>query len=265
MGNMEGVLSLRDTTVDYMAFGKGQRPLILIQGLTFREFKGSVLLVSHMYRIFSRDYRVYLFDRIRDLPEDYTVEQMAGDLAACMDQLGLSQADVVGVSQGGMIGQYLALDRPDLVRKLVLAVTTSRSNELIQTAIEKWTAFARADDYQSLVMDMLDRCYSENYQKKFRRVFPILLKTVNLLPAERFANMAKACLTCGTYERLEEITCPVFIIGGEKDLVVGPQASREMAEKLNCGIYMYEEYGHSAYEEAKDFNQRVYDFLGGIV
>jgi len=34
-----------------------------------------------------------------------------------------------------------------------------------------------------------------------------------------------------------------------------------MAEKLGCQIYMYEKMGHAIYEEAKDFNKRVYDFL----
>ena len=37
--------------------------------------------------------------------------------------------------------------------------------------------------------------------------------------------------------------------------------SEEIAEKLNCQIYMYEDYGHSAYEGTKDFNKRVLDFL----
>jgi len=40
-----------------------------------------------------------------------------------MDELGISEADVIGVSQGGMIAQNLAIDRPELVNKLVLAVT----------------------------------------------------------------------------------------------------------------------------------------------
>ena len=45
--------------------------------------------------------------------------------------------------------------------------------------------------------------------------------------------------------------------------MVGGIASSEIAEKLGCEIYMYEKLGHAAYEEAKDFNQRVLDFLMG--
>jgi pimeloyl-ACP methyl ester carboxylesterase len=78
---------------------------------------------------------------------------------------------------------------------------------------------------------------------------------------ERFMRLAKACMTCDTYDRLTEIKCPVLILGGSKDLVTTGQASVEMAEKIGCEIYMYENLGHSAYEEAADFNDRIYDFF----
>ena len=63
------------------------------------------------------------------------------------------------------------------------------------------------------------------------------------------------------YDRLNEIKCPVLVLGGEQDKITTGEASIEIAEKLNCEIHMYPKYGHAAYEEAKDFNKRVYDFL----
>ena len=77
----------------------------------------------------------------------------------------------------------------------------------------------------------------------------------------RFIILAKACLTCNAYDELDKIKCPVFVIGGQKDQVVTGEASREIAEKIRCKIYMYENLGHAAYEEAKDFGSRVYRFL----
>ena len=43
--------------------------------------------------------------------------------------------------------------------------------------------------------------------------------------------------------------------------MVGGQASVEIAEKLGCECFLYEDLGHAAYEEAKDFNERVLRFL----
>lgn len=53
----------------------------------------------------------------------------------------------------------------------------------------------------------------------------------------------------------------MLVIGGGQDQVVGSTAAEEIAEKLSCKIHIYEHLGHAAYEEAKDFNQIVYDFL----
>ena len=51
------------------------------------------------------------------------------------------------------------------------------------------------------------------------------------------------------------------MLGGRLDKVVGPDAAETIARRLGCDYYVYENLGHSAYEEAKDFNRRVYDFL----
>ena len=77
----------------------------------------------------------------------------------------------------------------------------------------------------------------------------------------RFVTLARACLTCDTYDALERIGCPVFVVGGREDQVVTAQASVEIAEKLNCELYLYEHLGHAAYEEAKDFNRRIHRFF----
>lgn len=74
-------------------------------------------------------------------------------------------------------------------------------------------------------------------------------------------HWTKSCLTCNTYDRMEEIKCPVYVIGGCKDKIVTGEASYEIANKIGCSIFMYENLGHAAYDETKDFNKRVYDFF----
>ena len=68
-------------------------------------------------------------------------------------------------------------------------------------------------------------------------------------------------MTCNAYDELERIKCPVFVIGGSEDKIVGEEASLEIAKKLNCDIYIYKDLGHAIYEEAKDFNRRVLEFF----
>ena len=134
----EKKLALQNMQIDYISFGKGKKNLIMIQGLNTRGIKGAGLSLAFMYRIFARDYKVFLFDRRPDVTENITVQDMAADIAVALDALKITKADVFGVSQGGMIAQYLALDRPDLVNKLVLAVTLSRNNDTVQEVVNHW-------------------------------------------------------------------------------------------------------------------------------
>ena len=121
----EHTLSIPGTQIDFITFGNGVRPLVMIQGLNTRGIKGAALSLAWMYRIFARDHKVYLFDRRPDIAENVSVRELASDVALAMDALNITSADVLGVSQGGMIAQYLAIDRPELVRRMVLAVTLS--------------------------------------------------------------------------------------------------------------------------------------------
>ena len=257
----EQKIRVRDTQIDCITFGKGARPLVMIQGLQTRGIRGAAAALAWMYRIFAGDYRVYLFDRRPDVHDGITVRELAEDVAAAMDALGIRNADVIGVSQGGMIAQYLAIDRPDLVHKLVLAVTLSRSNETVRAVVGNWIALTERGAMGQLVQDMAEKMYSDAYIRRYRPFMPLLTAVQKPGDTQRFIRLAKACLTCNAYEELDRIQCPVFVIGGRQDRVVGADASEEIAQKLGCRVFIYEQLGHAAYEEAKDFSRRMYDFL----
>ncbi len=257
----EDILKIQDVQMNYITFGKGEKILIMIQGLNTRSIKGASIFLAYMYRIFIKDYKVYLFDRREDVKKNITVRDLAADIAMAMDALEIKNADIFGVSQGGMIAQYLAIDRPDLVNKLVLAVTLSKNNDTVKEVINNWIKMTEQGNMKKLVLDMAVKMYSDSYVKRYRPFIPLLTVLQKPKDIPRFITLAKSCLTCDTYEELDKIQCPVFVIGAMKDKVVGGEASKEIAKKLNCKIYMYKDLGHAAYEEAKDFNRRVYAFF----
>jgi len=257
----EFTLSIGNSQCDCIQFGKGARTLIMIQGLNTRGIKGAALSLAYMYRIFAKEYTVYLFDRREDLPEEVTVRELAADVAAAMDALKLTKADVLGVSQGGMIAQYLAMDRPDLVNKMVLAVTLSRNYSTVEQVLCDWMRMTEQNRMEDLVEDMAVKMYSPAYVRRYRPFMKLLTVLQKPKDVPRFLTLTRACLTCNAYEELDKIQCPVLVIGGGQDQLVTGEASVEIAERLGCQIYMYEDLGHAAYEEAKDFNQKVLSFL----
>ena len=257
----EHTVKIGNTQMDYVSFGSGTQPLILIPGLSFNRVKGSALSLAYIYRIFAKDYKVYVFDRKDDISEGYTIKDIAKDTAQAIKEIELSHAYVFGVSQGGMIAQYLAVDYPELVDKLVLGVTLSRQNETVEKVVHNWIELSKQNDFEGIVADMLQKMYSDAYVKRYQWLFPILTKISKPKDMTRFIILAKACLTCDIYEELCQIQCPVLVLGGKQDNIVTGEASEEIASKLNCDIYMYDDLGHSAYEEAKDFNTRIFEFL----
>ncbi len=256
----EGSVPLGTGKIDYAVFGCGTVPLVMIPGLSLRDVKGAGAGLAIMYRRFAKEYRVYVIDKKSDIPEDCTVTSLADDTAAAMQALGINGACVLGVSLGGMIAQELAIRYPQLVKKLVLGVTASRTNDTMRHAVGKWITLAESGNFGGIVTDMMAVMYSADYVKRYGRMFPILAKFARPKNEVRFIRLAKACLTCDTYDRLDRISCPTLVLGGADDRIVTGEASLEIAGKLGCAHYLYGGLGHSAYEEAADFNMRVYAF-----
>ena len=91
---------------------------------------------------------------------------------------------------------------------------------------------------------------------------PILGKFTKPKSYERFFVQANACLTHDAYDVLPKIRAATFVIGGEQDKALGGEPSRWIAEKIpGAKLKMYPEWGHGLYEEAKDFDRLVLDFL----
>lgn len=247
--------------IDYVRFGTGEKTLIMLPGLSYQKVKTAAFFLAYTYRIFTKEYMVYVFDKKEEIPEGYTIKNMADDIASAMKLLHIESADVFGVSQGGMIAQYLAMDHPQLVDKAVFAVTASRPNETMVRVLNDWIRMAEQEDYRTSVIDMFEKMYSQSYLQKYRWLFPLISRIGKPKDFSRFIALAKSCLTCSCYGELQKISCPAFVIGGRQDAVVTGKASEEIAEKLGCKIYMYENLGHAAYDEAVDFNRRVYQFL----
>lgn len=250
--------------MNYVSFGHGDRALILLPGLSdgLATVKGKALLLAKPYTPFFDQYTVYMFSRKNDMPTGYSIRDMADDQAEAMDTLGIKRACIMGVSQGGMIAQYLAIDHVEIVEKLVLAVTAPRVNDTIRDCVKKWIDFAKQGKHKELIIDTAEKSYSPDYLKKYRKLYPIFGVIGKPLSYDRFLINANAILGFDAFNELNKITCPTLIVGGEIDKTVGVQASYEMKEQIaGSELYVYPGLGHATYEEAKDFNLRVYKFL----
>jgi pimeloyl-ACP methyl ester carboxylesterase len=261
-----GCVPVGDTDMYYVAFGKGKKKLVVLPGLSdgLATVKGKVLLLSAPYQRYLKDYTVYMFSRKNDMQEGYSMEDMADDQVLAMKTLGIGRASVLGVSQGGMIAQCIAIRYPNLVEKLILAVTAPNANEVARDAVSGWMEMAGRGDYKSLMVDTAEKMYSERYLSKNRKIFPMIAAFTKPKDYHRFLINANAILGFDAREELDRITCPTYIIAGSDDKTVGNDASHILNESIEGSrLYIYSGLGHGVFEEAKDFYDKVFAFCNG--
>ncbi len=256
-------LSIDGSDMDYVSFGRGKRPLIMLPGLSdaLKTVKGSAILLALLYRKFAGVFRVFVFSRKNRLAANCTIRDMAADQARACELLGLSSACVVGVSQGGMIALHLAAEHPQLVKKLVLANTAACANDTVTQVVGNWLQLAKAGNFSALFADTTEKTYSEKKLRLYRPFYPLLCAANSPKDMQRFIIEASCCLTFDANALLKDIKCPTLVIGGEQDKIVGADAARQLAAGITGSkLIVYPELGHGAFEEAADFNARVLEF-----
>ena len=259
-----GRIPFPGTDMDYIRFGTGKRALILLPGLGdgLRTMKGMAMPIALMYRAFAKEYTVFVFSRKNRMPRGYTTRDMARDQRRAMEALGISRADVVGISMGGMIAQHLAADAPEMVRRLVLVATCPCPNALLTESVTEWMECAQRDDHKGLMESNVRRIYTQDYVDRRKWALPIAGQVSKPRSYERFYIQAQACVSHDSLARLSMISSPTLVIGGEKDRTLGSEGSYRIAEGIpGARLWMYPQYGHGLYEEAKDFPWRVLNFL----
>lgn len=259
-----GTVNTSCSTVDYIAFGKGDKNLVILPGLGdgLKTVKGMAATMAFMYRIFAADFRVYMFSRGRELPEDADMEYMARELAAAMELLGIGRACVLGVSMGGAIAQLMAAEFPETVEKLVLAVSYAAVNDTVRESLTPWIEQAERGDFAAVFADTAERSYTEKKLRLYRPLYPIIGRLSAPKEPGRFIAMARACLKHDALPLLGRIKAPTLVIGGDRDRIVGADAAAELAGNIRgAELFVYEGYSHGLYEEAPDFNKRVLDFI----
>ena len=237
-----------DDTINYISFGYGNKNLLLIPGLNTERIKGKALQLAFFYRNFLREYKVFIFDHKEPINENYEISDMVEEIAYCIKKLNIDKVDVVGVSQGGMIAQLLAINYPDIVDKLVLVATTSRNNPTTNKVIDRWIVLAENGKLQELQKNMIETVYSKGYiaKNKWLSILVQILFKPKLDQLDRFIVLARSCLKFNVFDKLDKI--PV-------------EFSNELAKKINCQKLIFEKSGHAVHQEVSDFNSTVLNFL----
>lgn len=255
-------------SMDYFRFGHGEKTMVILPGLSVQSVMGFADTVVDAYQVFADDYTVYLFDRRKDLPDSYSVYDMAKDTAEAFRALHLEHVNLFGASQGGMIAMTIAIEQPDLVQSLVLGSTSARVEEAQYQTISKWIGKAKAGESEELYLAFGEAVYPKEVYEQSRELLVQAAGTVTGEDMKRFVILAEGVKGFDATSRLNTISCPVLVIGSLDDRVLGPDASVQIAANLKrqpgVVLHMYNSYGHAAYDTAPDYKERILHFLKSV-
>lgn len=245
-----------------LRFGKPDaQPFVIIPGLALKSVIGQSALIEAQYKSIAEEYEVYVLDRRTDIPETYSISDMADDTISALEMLKLRNAAVCGVSQGGMIAQEIAVRRPDLVGKLILCSTSAHIPETAADILDKWSELAENKNRTELIMSFADNIYTSAYCEKYHNVFIEFAGSVTDDELQRFVIMAKGCKGFDMRKKLVSIKAPVLVIGAEQDKLFGSKTAEELAKSTNGRLKVYPNEAHAVYDENPDVITQIRSFL----
>ncbi len=254
-------MTLSNGTISYFRFGEGKTPFVILPGMSLKPISNSASAIAGAYRAFREEYFCLVFDYRQPVGDNDTPRELAADVAAVMDKLSVKNACVFGASLGGMVAQWLSIDRPDLVGKLVLGSTTAKTPDVGKTAMHEWAALAEKREVAALNRSVWKRLYTETYLETWADAFAFLEKDGTDEECARFVKLSQVVCSMDATAELSKITCPALVLAAELDSIFPPECSEALAAAIGGEYYLYETYCHSVFDEAPDYKDRLLAFF----
>jgi 3-oxoadipate enol-lactonase len=229
----------------------------------------------HQVPAFSKHYRVITYD-IRgagetESPEGgYSLSTFAEDTYQLMRAIGVQDAVFLGYSMGGRIALELAIKHPEMVKAAILS-----SSPVFLTPPSPQSAQRRPP---MPMPDLLSKggleafaemhatsAFSPGFKSKNPAEFERYTKVKLLNKPENLNRLMRSLGEIGSPPDLSKVRCPVLIIVGEYDSLIGLESSKQVQKALTGSKFVVLPTGHAAaIEQPERFNSVVLEFLSGL-
>ena len=244
----------------YESCGAGE-PLVLIPGFAagaWTWFEQTEEL-SKAFRVITFDPRGVSRSAIDEaLTETISLPQIAADIAALLDFLKIEKANVLGVSFGGFVAQEFALAFPERLNKLILACTSFGGKNHVAPDLEVLAAFVAAGDLnkRERVRRFMIPAFTPEFAAASSEIIEKVcrLRAENIVPEKVYLQQMNCAVTFDAEQRVSQIQAETLVLTGNRDVVVPPQNSLNLAKAIPQATL-------KIIENAKEFNRIITNFL----
>jgi len=257
-------LQLADGVLNYQIDGPENAPVLVLSnslGTDLGMWDTQVPLWSQHLRVLRYDTRGHGASLVTGGP--YTIEQLGRDVLALLDALDIAKAHFVGLSMGGLIGQWLGINAGQRLHSLTLCNTAAKiAND------EVWNS--RIDTVlkggQQAMVDLRDASIARWFTPTFAKAQPAQAQRICQMLAQTspqgYASNCAAVRDADYREQLGRIQVPTLIVAGTEDVVTTPEHGRFMQAAINGAEYIEFPAAHlSNVEVGEPFSRRLLDFL----
>jgi 3-oxoadipate enol-lactonase len=169
-------------------------------------------------------------------PGPYTVAELGGDVLDLLDALGVERASFCGLSIGGAVGMWLALEAPERLDRLALCCT--RPAFLPPEQWAERAALVRAQGVSALAEAVLERWFTPGFHEERPDVVAGFRAMLLGTDPEGYAACCEALGAYDVRERLGEIAAPTLVVSGEHDPVAAPASGEALAAAIPGGRHV---------------------------
>jgi 3-oxoadipate enol-lactonase len=223
-------------TMNIVEAGSGPA-VLLIHGLGWDHslWNPTVERLSASYRVIAADTRGHGKSDKPDGP--YDMAMFARDYAALADALGLSGLCVIGLSQGGMVAQRLALLRPDLVAALVLISTSCKSHPSLRDNMEMRIAALDRRGPESAAKIAAESIFSPGWRDGNAAALARFVAWRSGMPMAPLNAATRALYDFDLSGDLPSIKVPTLVVAGQEDALTPPKGMEEIAALIPGATY----------------------------
>jgi 4,5:9,10-diseco-3-hydroxy-5,9,17-trioxoandrosta-1(10),2-diene-4-oate hydrolase len=258
-----------DITMHYHESGSGDRGVVLFvhgsgPGASgWSNFKGNYpWLAEHGYRTIVPDTMGYGYST--KLEEGvFSLDDVAAQYKALLDELSVDRATVVGNSQGGAIAITMALNYPGLVDKLVLMAPGGLETRETYMEMEGIKAMIRVLYKEGISKETMRKVFKLQLHDESKITEQVIEERYQVAMTQHKDNIARIRVA-NQEDRLSEIRCPVLCFWGANDKFCPMSGASKIAASCpnsrtmliaNCGHWVMVEY-------PKLFNELTLKFIG---
>jgi 3-oxoadipate enol-lactonase len=169
---------------------------------------------------------------------DYTMAQLADDVAAALDFLGIQKVQFIGLSIGGMLGQAFAIAHG---QRLVSAMLCDTSPQTMAGAQEAWApriaAVKKANSLNPLADATMERWFTDAYKPRNPGRWKQIHATIAGTTPAGYLGCAAAILDFDFVSKLPQVKVPTLVVCGAKDEGTPPAGNKKIAELIPGARY----------------------------